>query len=619
MLTHKACVFSFDPEYLQFAARDIPKELNAFAFMASVYRNRREIFISGGLSLFTKQISNQCNVYNPESGNLYRLPDMTIARFSHLNAIFKNRYYVLGGRTYGDDNVGLLKHVEYYDFAEKKWFVAPEMNKKRGNGFTLIYNDTLYVFGGFTAGKRSRIIEKLDEKVNDWVICDFMLPNGIEVGSLLSWPKDPSSFIIIGGLDMGGATAQVTLFNFEKQTGQKLPKLLEARVLNKGIVHKNKIFTFGGESSLTTECLDLDQEVLSWKEVPNYYDHITQENITQFCYSQPIVSIHSAQKSDQVEGTKVSNEPLTERTFFVFGCDADYFILRVDPAENKVTSLPIPLTIALRGFQGVCRVGNMYYLGGGLVSRGKMKISKGFYSYSPEEGIGQTLPKMKVPKYAFQLVQLDNSYIFAIGGRTHGTDDTAIVKDVQIYDIANGSWDEGPSLNQARCLQGACVMNNKIYTFGGFTAASVRSNTFEFFDHKVGKWTLLEQALTEGIEAPTLSPIPESNTFYILGGKTDAGVSSGVWKIEMKVNPEDEKEHVLAEPKIQMLRACCLHKTVRYFENIVIIFGGKNHSNFIQFYDVGEGKPMTLPLKMSIQEQIGKNIEDSEFTEYSVV
>ena len=43
------------------------------------------------------------------------------------------------------------------------------MCKRRSHGHTLIFNDQIYVFGGYTGkGKRSKSIEKYNSKLNTW-------------------------------------------------------------------------------------------------------------------------------------------------------------------------------------------------------------------------------------------------------------------------------------------------------------------------------------------------------------------------------------------------------------------------------------------------------------------
>jgi hypothetical protein len=42
-----------------------------------------------------------------------------------------NRVYAIGGRIYGSDDVSLLSKCEYFDIARNKWFLMPDMQKKR--------------------------------------------------------------------------------------------------------------------------------------------------------------------------------------------------------------------------------------------------------------------------------------------------------------------------------------------------------------------------------------------------------------------------------------------------------------------------------------------------------
>lgn len=64
--------------------------------------------------------------------------------------IINQKYYVFGGRFYGNDNVAIINDVEAFDIYKGKWSVCAAMLKSRCTGHCLIYDDSIYCFGGYT-------------------------------------------------------------------------------------------------------------------------------------------------------------------------------------------------------------------------------------------------------------------------------------------------------------------------------------------------------------------------------------------------------------------------------------------------------------------------------------
>ena len=88
-------------------------------------------------------------------------------RYTPIITKFKNEIYVFGGKISGDGTNSILSFCEKYNFSQKKWCQIAEMNYKRSTGFCLVYNNQIYVFGGYTGSyQRSNCIEVYNEKIN---------------------------------------------------------------------------------------------------------------------------------------------------------------------------------------------------------------------------------------------------------------------------------------------------------------------------------------------------------------------------------------------------------------------------------------------------------------------
>ena len=92
------------------------------------------------------------------------------------------------------------------------------------------------------------------------------------------------------------------------------------------------------------------------------------------------------------------------------------------------------------------------------------------------------------------VVATDDS-VYIIGG-VHYTPPSSVEwkATFQIYDVANDSWSEGPSLNTARRSPGCTMMDDELYVFGGSNRESGDLNSIErlsMTDDDQSEWQLL--------------------------------------------------------------------------------------------------------------------------------
>jgi len=105
------------------------------------------------------------HLYDELRGVLIPLAEMNEARSRHaLVAVEgKKQVYAIGG----ENSKGILNHCEYYDVAENKWVVGPELNEPRCGHSACVVGNSIYVIGGWNK-KYLSSIEKLDFGGHKW-------------------------------------------------------------------------------------------------------------------------------------------------------------------------------------------------------------------------------------------------------------------------------------------------------------------------------------------------------------------------------------------------------------------------------------------------------------------
>eukprot|EP00331_Platyophrya_macrostoma_P019049 CAMPEP_0176466852 /NCGR_PEP_ID=MMETSP0127-20121128/38137_1 /TAXON_ID=938130 /ORGANISM="Platyophrya macrostoma, Strain WH" /LENGTH=109 /DNA_ID=CAMNT_0017860095 /DNA_START=335 /DNA_END=660 /DNA_ORIENTATION=- len=109
----------------------------------------------------------------------------------------------------------------------------------------MIYNDRLYVLGGFSGNsKRPRHVEVYNEETNSWDHADFKLPRGIEYPVVAAGDRD--EIHIIGGNIRSGITRSNFLVNMRTKTYISKRSMHKERVYHKAVHIGSEIWVFGG-------------------------------------------------------------------------------------------------------------------------------------------------------------------------------------------------------------------------------------------------------------------------------------------------------------------------------------------------------------------------------------
>eukprot|EP01017_Pseudomicrothorax_dubius_P029821 TRINITY_DN365_c0_g1_i11.p1 TRINITY_DN365_c0_g1~~TRINITY_DN365_c0_g1_i11.p1 ORF type:complete len:638 (+),score=129.18 TRINITY_DN365_c0_g1_i11:148-2061(+) len=588
-------IFYFDPQYGEFVTKSTPEGMPLFLYMSAVQISTDEIYLTGGLPAIGSTVTSKVTLYHPESNTYKVLPHMLLPRFAHMSAMLNGKLYVMGGRVLGDDKVALMDNVEFLDLQTLRWQRGPSMNRRRTSGTAIVYNGHLHVFGGYTSScKRSRLIERLNEKDKVWEKLHFKLLFGVEAALLLPNPTNSGEFLLLGGCDNGGAVSHVVKYNFGTQKAVRMPNMKEARIFCKGTVYDDNLYIFGGEWSLPFETASLGD--MKWEEKPITFEHILppSQEVHAFTLAVPSYSFRMDIEEPEEPFVRCPNYSL------LFGDDSDPRILEFNMTNHHISNLPLPLNLELLSYQGGVRISsNKFFIAGGLNLRSKMIVSKNAYLYNPRKGKCKVLPKMNVSRYAFCTAKVGH-HIYVMGGRTAGDDTTAILSRCERFNLNEKKWEELPPLNIPRVSAISFVIKDRVFVAGGFVSpAHGHTDAIEVFNEAEARWKVIGLQLREPIEAACTFPLENENAVMIFGGKSSRE-SQYMWKLSFTERMDSATISML--PPI--LRPGFLLKSARYNENTMMILGGESKANFIQFYNFQDNKAVALPAKIDFQSEI---------------
>ena len=111
----------------------------------------------------------------------------------------------------------------------------------------------------------------------------------------------------------------------------------------------------------------------------------------------------------------------------------------------------------------------------------------------------QKLDKMNKLRYIFNAVYF-NKYIYVLGGRDYGNDETAVLKNCERFNLISNKWETIADLNIARCSAMSITLDNFIVIGGGFVSPQKRECSFESYAPDTNTWCLMGIELIEPLE-----------------------------------------------------------------------------------------------------------------------
>jgi hypothetical protein len=252
----------FDPSKGEYAsAPDTPIALDHSA----VVTYRGDLYLVGGDS--NGQPSGGLWRYSPEEGKWETLPAMATPRAGHAAGVIGDRLYVAGGSTesgFLDFEHPPLTSVEVYDFQTGEWSRGPDMPTGRHHFNAAVLDGQLYAIGGRTPGDFSLdTAERFNPERGEWERLP-RLPLGVSGQSV---ETTAGSVVVVGGSDdlKGWVTSATWAFDPEQGRWRRLPDVSVARHGQASATLGDRIYVFGGAPcfgyghTATVESLSLDR------------------------------------------------------------------------------------------------------------------------------------------------------------------------------------------------------------------------------------------------------------------------------------------------------------------------------------------------------------------------
>jgi DNA-binding CsgD family transcriptional regulator len=243
---------------------------------------------------------------------------------------------------------------------------------------------------------------------------------------------------------------------------------------------------------------------------------------------------------------------------------------KYDPQTNTWSHLSVKST-AVTDINSVSFGGLIYVPGGKLISGMPTDRNEIYDPNSDQWSLGKPLPK-PISAYALTVYE-GRMYLFG------GWDGTKVINNAYVFDFRDNTWSEIPSMPTARSYAGAVVVGGKIYVIGGYDgnqALAVNEVYLPDFSGDGSPWVqapelpsgrygmgitnladiifilggigatdnLTTIALSSGdqnwgqLQSPLqsdwsfLDAVTVGTRLYVLGGKTDAGLSTEMWSYQ---------------------------------------------------------------------------------------
>ena len=137
-----------------------------FGYSMVVFKNQIYTF-SGKIGMISEPF---IHCYNFKNWEILQTENETFARFCHSSVVYENKMYVFGGKA--GENFQNLDDTIYFDFEKYKWFdveIKDEFKPEARYFHTsIVFEDSMYIYGGFDGISFFSNIHKLNLKTNKW-------------------------------------------------------------------------------------------------------------------------------------------------------------------------------------------------------------------------------------------------------------------------------------------------------------------------------------------------------------------------------------------------------------------------------------------------------------------
>eukprot|EP01080_Neovahlkampfia_damariscottae_P010369 gene10369-2898_t len=137
-----------------------------FGYSMVIYQNQIFTF-SGKIGMVSEPF---IHCYDFENWKILETKNETFPRFCHSSIVFENKMYIFGGKA--GENFENLNDTIYFDFDLKTWFTIEVKDdfkpEPRYFHSSIVFENFMYIYGGFDGSCFFSNIHKLNLKTNQW-------------------------------------------------------------------------------------------------------------------------------------------------------------------------------------------------------------------------------------------------------------------------------------------------------------------------------------------------------------------------------------------------------------------------------------------------------------------
>ena len=230
--------------------KPVPNPLRLYGYQGvTKLQKNGSYFICGGLFYSRKKISRDAYIFDAATHSVVKCQKMIGMRYT-MNIIAKDdKVYVIGGRSYGGDNEGILNTCEYYDLNKNVWNVIAPLNKKRCTAMSFLINNVIYIAGGYNGNVlRETSFETYNESNDVWNFLGVELNEPLEASLVLNFEN---KILFLGGRNKSGDSQSCMVYDYsfgiDTMHLESTCKLTNKKCLHKSIGFEKHILLLGGE------------------------------------------------------------------------------------------------------------------------------------------------------------------------------------------------------------------------------------------------------------------------------------------------------------------------------------------------------------------------------------
>ena len=230
--------------------KPVPNPLRLYGYqgIAKLQKNG-SYFICGGLFYSRKKISRDAFIFDATTHSVVKCQKMIGMRYT-MNIVAKDdKVYVIGGRSYGGDNEGILNTCECFDINKNVWSVIAPLNLKRCTAMSFLINNVIYIAGGYNGHPlRETSFETYNEANDIWNYLGVELKEPLEASLVLNFEN---KIIFLGGRNKSGDSQMCLVYDYtfgvDAMHLEGTYKLVNKKCLHKSVVFEKHILLLGGE------------------------------------------------------------------------------------------------------------------------------------------------------------------------------------------------------------------------------------------------------------------------------------------------------------------------------------------------------------------------------------